>query len=307
MTATASLRRDPNDAAGIAPSVPVGDRVDFDALQMAASMSEGGPRPGYRFSPSCACSDGGGFSRAARLQSTSTALSCEVRARRPVEVRRATCRGSSTEHIGAVESRDCESARASDPECTADEQLLAEFEFGNEHALGAIYQRYAEKLKALAQGLTRNSDDAEDIVQDAFVRVLRKYSHFEGQSAFYTWLYRIVYNLALDRLRSASRRSMPLDCIEQGSCHGSGVEQASDPFEACANRDLARRLSASFEVLPRIHKDVIVMREVHGMSYAEMATASGCSKGTIMSRLFHARQRLQSTLGYGCDELQRIR
>jgi len=122
---------------------------------------------------------------------------------------------------------------------------------------------------------------------------------FHGGSSFFTWLYRIVTNLSIDLMRKPSRRDVELD-------HNTEIDEAdipmlsridgADPLDVLRRAEIRNKLEAALEALPVYHRGVIVMREVEGMSYEEMAEAMGVSKGTIMSRLFHARQKLQRAL-----------
>ncbi len=189
---------------------------------------------------------------------------------------------------------------------SSDEQLLALFQRGSQRAFEELYYRHCRKAHALAMNLTRDENDACEVVQEAYVRVLLSWSHFEGQATFFTWLYRIVFNLSIDRLRRSRRKRVPLEHVEEAigdaSLLGMSGLYSVDPFEACSTTEANSRIAHAIQSLPRHHRDVIVMREVHGMSYTEMAQALGCSKGTIMSRLFHARQRLQGMLSWLREE-----
>jgi RNA polymerase sigma-70 factor (ECF subfamily) len=153
----------------------------------------------------------------------------------------------------------------------------------------------------LALGLVRDEQDALELVQEAFLRAWRNLERFNQGSSFYTWVYRIVTNLAIDLLRRPQRRETSFEDLPEGiiddTWHARCVSSAGDPLSAMQRAELSRRLVAALDALPPYHRGVIVMREVDGLSYSEMAEAMGVSKGTIMSRLFHARQKLQRALG----------
>ena len=141
---------------------------------------------------------------------------------------------------------------------------------------------------------------ARELVQEAFLRVHRRLDTFQGGSSFFTWLYRIITNLAIDLMRKPGRREIELE--DHHAAEGvsdfalvSPIDGA-DPLDVMRRREIAARIQSALEALPAIHRSVILMREVDGMSYEEMAQAAGVSKGTIMSRLFHARQKLQRAL-----------
>lgn len=149
-------------------------------------------------------------------------------------------------------------------------------------------------------GLVRDENDARELVQDAFLRVYKGLGSFQGGSSFFTWLYRIVTNLAIDLMRKPGRRDAELldgQAIDEDADFPliSRID-GSDPMDVMRRQEIAARIQSALEALPPYHRGVILMREVEGMSYEEMAQAMGVSKGTIMSRLFHARQKLQRAL-----------
>lgn len=170
---------------------------------------------------------------------------------------------------------------------------------GDARAFAELVRLHQPKALVLAKSLVQDEHDAREIVQEAFIRVFRGFERFEGHSSFYTWLYRIVSNLAIDFLRRPSRREAePLDprSVEERAAQLGLLPPASDPFHALSSKELKRDIERCVSALPAYHRGVIEMRELDGMSYEEMAHAMGVSKGTIMSRLFHARQKLQRSL-----------
>jgi RNA polymerase sigma-70 factor (ECF subfamily) len=133
------------------------------------------------------------------------------------------------------------------------------------------------------------------------LRVYRSLDKFQGGSSFFTWLYRIVINLSIDLMRKPARREAELfdnPGVSEDSESFPFVAQldGADPLRVVERRQIAGRIAEALEALPPYHRSVILMREVEGMSYQEMAEAMQVSKGTIMSRLFHARQKLQRAL-----------
>jgi RNA polymerase sigma-70 factor (ECF subfamily) len=178
--------------------------------------------------------------------------------------------------------------------------LVRRARLGDSRAFAQLVRNHQSRAIALATGLVRDEHDAREIVQEAFLRVFRGLDGFAGNSAFYTWLYRIVTNLAIDFLRKPARREA--EYVDPQSADDRGELElffapAADPFGELSNKQLQERIHRSVAALPPYHRGVIEMRELHGMSYEEMAHAMGVSKGTIMSRLFHARQKLQRSLG----------
>ena len=171
---------------------------------------------------------------------------------------------------------------------------------GDRDAFRTLFERHHRRAYALAFGVLRHQDDALDVVQDAFIKAHRYLDKFEGNSSFYTWLYRIVMNLAIDHLRK-HRRVKPVEIdetrIEDGD--GDGLLPkilGANPGRALQDKEIRIRIDKALDELSENHRAVLVMRELEGMSYEEMAEAMDCSKGTIMSRLFHARRNMQKRL-----------
>ena len=183
-----------------------------------------------------------------------------------------------------------------------DQQLVEAAREGDRRAFQELYRRYERRVYAVAYGFLRNPEDALDIVQEAFIKVHRYLPKFEGQSSFYTWLYRITANLCIDHTRRRKRkRDVEYDDrLRHDPNADSGApiagKVAGDAVSAVTDREIRKAFLESLEELSDKHRAVIVMREVQGLSYAEMADAMECSKGTIMSRLFHARRNMQKAL-----------
>jgi len=181
-----------------------------------------------------------------------------------------------------------------------DRELIERAQRGDQAAFRALVERHQRRAFTMAMGLVRDENDARELVQDAFLRVYKGLGSFQGGSSFFTWLYRIVMNLAIDLMRKPGRRDLEL---QENQSADEGAELAlvsridgADPLDVIRRREIAGRIQEALDALPPYHRGVILMREVDGMSYEEMAQAMGVSKGTIMSRLFHARQKLQRAL-----------
>jgi RNA polymerase sigma-70 factor (ECF subfamily) len=181
-----------------------------------------------------------------------------------------------------------------------DRALVAAAQRGDREAFRTLFERYHRRAYALALGIVRQPDDAMDAVQDAFIKAHKHLDKFEGTSSFYTWLYRIVMNVAIDHLRK-HRRVKPVELDE------SRLENDADdpllprilggnPGRALLDKQIRARIDQALDELSENHRAVLVMRELEGLSYEDMAQAMGCSKGTIMSRLFHARRNMQKRL-----------
>jgi RNA polymerase sigma-70 factor (ECF subfamily) len=180
-----------------------------------------------------------------------------------------------------------------------DRDLVEATKRGDREAFRTLFERYHRRAYALAYGVVRQQDDALDIVQDAFIKAHKHLDKFEGTSSFYTWLYRIVMNLAIDHLRK-HRRVRPVELDEQSLAESDDPLLpkllGGNPGRALLDKEIRERIDAALGELSENHRAVLVMRELEGLSYEEMAQAMGCSKGTIMSRLFHARKNMQKRL-----------
>ena len=184
----------------------------------------------------------------------------------------------------------------------SDKALVERAAQGDSIAFSELVNRHYRRALRVAFGLLKHPQDAEDVVQDAFARVHRRLGNFEGTSAFYTWLYRIVVNLSIDALRKRKRdRRAELDdeTIQDALGHDDGLwpaDEGHDPAVSLERRELGRHIQKALEGLPEIHRAVILLRELEGMSYDEIAQVLNVKKGTVMSRLFHGRRSLQQKL-----------
>jgi RNA polymerase sigma-70 factor, ECF subfamily len=185
-------------------------------------------------------------------------------------------------------------------EAEQDRVLIERAKTGDQRAFREIVDRHQRRAFAIALALVRDEQDAREVVQEAFLRVYRGLDSFHGGSSFFTWLYRIVTNLAIDLIRKPARRDAELD--ENREIHDEAHIpllariDGADPLDVVRRREIGGRIQQALDALPPYHRGVIVMREIDGLSYEEMAQAMNVSKGTIMSRLFHARQKLQRAL-----------
>ncbi len=186
-----------------------------------------------------------------------------------------------------------------------DLSLVDRAKAGEADAFRALVVRYQRKVYAVALGIVRDPDLAWDVAQEAFVRVHAHLAEFEGKSAFSTWLFRIATHLSIDAVRR-ERTSLKEDVDEVNEAHvADGADGilatglGNDPRENLLRREMAERIEAALATLPEKHRTILVLREVEGLSYEELAERLGIHKGTVMSRLFHARKKMQAALrGY---------
>ncbi len=185
-----------------------------------------------------------------------------------------------------------------------DKELVRRVQDGDRQAFRELFDRYHRRAFAVAFGVVKNKQDALDIVQDAFIKVHKHIHNFQGSSSFYTWLYRIVMNLAIDHVRRAKKgRDLDYDDKvrrDDSDVAGDGAILPTildaNPRKTVLRRELADAIQAALGELPEYHRAVIMLREVEGLSYEEMSKILKVPKGTIMSRLFHARRKMQEAL-----------
>lgn len=206
--------------------------------------------------------------------------------------------------------------RAKTAEREHDARLVVRVLDGDEGAFRELFDRYHRRAFAIALGVVKSRQDASDIVQEAFIKVHKHIHNFQGSSSFYTWLYRIVMNLSIDQVRrTRKRRDLDYDDgLGRDSIQGGDVGALApaildgNPRKTIMRKELRATITHALEELPEYHRAVILLREVEGLSYDEIADVLDVPKGTVMSRLFHARKKLQSVLGPYLDgnlELER--
>lgn len=187
-----------------------------------------------------------------------------------------------------------------------DRRLVECAKNGSLEAFQVLVQRHQSKAFSVALSIIGNRMDAEDIVQESFLKAYKNLSLFQGNSAFYTWLYRIVSNLSIDYSRKRYRTAEVLasDMVAKDedsvSVFDNQVPVFGDdvitPEKNMEQVQMRNSIGKAFESLSPEHRSVIFLREVEGLSYIEISEAVGCSKGTVMSRLHHARKKLQEAL-----------
>jgi RNA polymerase sigma-70 factor (ECF subfamily) len=179
----------------------------------------------------------------------------------------------------------------------SDEQLLQRFAGGERAALEELFHRYRQPAYRIAYRLLGNEPDALDAVQEGFVKALTHLDGFQGRSSFKTWLLRVVGNAALDLGRQRGRREMlSLDRPERPETTPEQLLSIEDQGRNLDQEDLRGQLSRALALLPEAQRKTFVLFADAGLSYREVAETLGISIGTVMSRLFYARQRLRVLL-----------
>lgn len=183
-------------------------------------------------------------------------------------------------------------------------RLVEQARTGDEGAFGELMQMYHARVLGVARGIVGNAEDAQDLAQQAWIKAWRNLGSFSGRSKFYTWLYRIVTFTCIDFLRK--KKSTPVstaresDAAELGDTYGVAAPASERPDRSAELSEIREQFTAAVEKLSPEHRTALVLREVEGLSYEEIAKAMSCRKGTVMSRLFHARRKIQA----GMEELR---
>ena len=173
-------------------------------------------------------------------------------------------------------------------------ELVRRARAGDADAFTALVERHAPRILRLVRGFVPEQE-CEDVAQDALFKAWRKLPEFDGRSQFYTWLYRVAANTAMDwRKRERHRRHAPLPESPEGEEAVPSAEPG--PRVGASHRELGAAIDRAVEALPPHYHEIVVLREVQGLSYEEIAVTLGISKGTVESRLFRARERLREAL-----------
>lgn len=174
------------------------------------------------------------------------------------------------------------------------EQLVTAAQAGDSAAFDRLVRRFRPRIYALALHLSGSASDADDIAQDAFVQAYRHFPHFEGRSHFFTWLYRITVNQALDVQRRRKTRGVSLDDARLEVALR--VDAPGDPRRALELRETYATLLEALDALPCSLKSAVVLTALQGLSYAEAAVVLRTSEGAIAVRIHEARKQLRGSL-----------
>jgi len=181
-----------------------------------------------------------------------------------------------------------------------DRQLVERAQRGDRQAFSLLVEKYQRKLARLLSRFIRDPAEVEDVTQEAFIKAYRALPAFRGDSAFYTWLYRIGINTAKNYLMALGRRAPTSTEVEaeeaEGFEEGEQLRDINTPESVLLSNGIAATVNKTIEQLPEELRKAIQMREIEGMSYEDIAEAMNCPIGTVRSRIFRAREAIAEQL-----------
>lgn len=181
-----------------------------------------------------------------------------------------------------------------------DQLLVERVQAGDKRAFDVLVSKYQRRLMRLVSRLVHDPAEAEDVVQETFIKAYRALHYFRGDAAFYTWLYRIAINTAKNYLLTQGRRaatSSDADAEQAESFEdGSKLRDNNTPESVLASKQIAATVNAAMDLLPIELRTAIVLREIEGLSYEEIAEIMACPIGTVRSRIFRAREVIAEKL-----------
>ena len=182
---------------------------------------------------------------------------------------------------------------------TDDATLVERVRGGDVTAFEPLVEKYRQRVYRLAYNVLRDQEDAWDVAQEAFIKAYKALPAFRGQSAFYTWLFRITMNVAHDkaRQRGAQGRAFGTERVTEEEWERTMPDSGDEPDTAAARAEQRARIGRALETLPEHHRAIIMLSDLEGLSYREIADVLSIPMGTVMSRLHNARKRLREALG----------
>jgi len=184
-------------------------------------------------------------------------------------------------------------------ERSIDQKLVVRVQKGDKAAFDLLVRKYQHKVAKLVARFVRDRSEVDDVTQEAFIKAYRAIGGFRGESAFYTWLYRIAVNTAKNYLDSLGRRPPNSDVEVEGAeliASGEGLRDQATPERALLTDEIAATVNRVVESLPEDLRTAIVLREIDGLSYEEIAQVMDCPIGTVRSRIFRAREAIDDQL-----------
>jgi len=180
-----------------------------------------------------------------------------------------------------------------------DKTLVERVQSGDKRAFELLVLKYQHRIYSLVSRMVRDADDVQDVVQEAFIKAYRALPNFRGESAFYTWLYRIAVNTAKNHLVARSRRPQGIDVdVEEAEFmdNADGLRDIDGPESTLATEQLKRVIDDAISGLPEDLRTALTLREFEGLSYEEIATVMDCPVGTVRSRIFRAREAIDNAI-----------
>ncbi len=185
-------------------------------------------------------------------------------------------------------------------EADSDIEVVKRVQAGDVAAFDVLIRKYRERVFGVVYNLTSNREDTADLVHDAFIKAFQSINRFQGQSSFFTWLYKIAVNTTLSHLRKNRLRTFfSLEKVQEDGTSSEILNQLTDTTGADRDaylRELQEKLNEAMQKLSIKHRTVITLFEIDGLSHAEIAEVMDCSEGTVRSRLHYAKQFLQGEL-----------
>ncbi|MDI6766226.1 MAG: RNA polymerase sigma factor [Bacteroidota bacterium] len=179
-----------------------------------------------------------------------------------------------------------------------EQQLILQIKEGSHEAFRVVVERYMKFAYNIAYGFVRNHYDAEDVAQESFVRVYESINTFRGDAAFNTWLYRIVANLSLNRLRQKKKVNyQTMELIENQIIYS--ADNPSDKYR----HDVQSILERALHELPTLQRAVVILRHLNGLSTKQVSSILHCSEGTVKTHLFRGLKKMQSKVSFLKDEI----
>ena len=195
--------------------------------------------------------------------------------------------------VGALAAKSSKAVPEDEPE------LIRLAQKGSREAFQELFNRYKNRIFSIAYDRLKSREDAEDITQETFVKAYFSLKNFRGEASMNTWLCRIVYNLCIDQRRKITRRGGEASEFDETADNGSfaaEIQVRGNPQEVLARKERVIKIQEALKKLSDDHRQVVMLREIDGLSYEDIADVLKISQGTVMSRLFYARKKLQEVL-----------
>lgn len=180
-----------------------------------------------------------------------------------------------------------------------DQQLIERIQRGDKNAFNLLVRKYQHKVVSLVSRYVNNPGDIPDVAQEAFIKAYRAIPDFRGESAFYTWLYRIAVNTAKNYIVAQGRRPPDMDVDRQDAETYEGAEslhEVANPENLMLSDEIRAEVAATLAGLPEDLRTAITLREIEGLSYEEIAEVMECPVGTVRSRIFRAREAIDKRI-----------